>query len=55
MGVIGLTGGIACGKTLVSDYLKKYGVDVVDADLICRRLYAPGSELLREIEKAFGA
>ena len=55
MGVIGLTGGIACGKTLVSDYLKKYGVDVVDADLICRRLYAPGSELLGEIEKAFGA
>lgn len=55
MGVIGLTGGIACGKTLVSDYLKKYGVDVVDADLICRHLYAPGSELLREIEKAFGA
>ena len=50
MGVIGLTGGIACGKTLVSDYLSKYGVDVIDADLICRRLYAPGSELLGKIE-----
>ena len=55
MGVIGLTGGIACGKTLVSDYLSKYGVDVIDADLICRRLYAPGSELLGKIEETFGS
>lgn len=54
MGVIGLTGGIACGKTLVSDYLKKYDVDIIDADLICRRLYEPGSELLASIAEAFG-
>lgn len=55
MGVIGLTGGIACGKTLVSDYLKKYAVDVIDSDLICRRLYTPGGELLGKIEEAFGS
>ena len=54
MGVIGLTGGIACGKTLVSEYLKKYGVDVIDADLACRRLYEPGSELLGKIAETFG-
>lgn len=54
MGVIGLTGGIACGKTLVSEYLKKYGVDVIDADLVCRRLYEPGSELLGKIAETFG-
>lgn len=55
MAVIGLTGGIACGKTLVSDYIKKYGVDVIDADVITRRLYLPGSDLLRSIENEFGS
>lgn len=54
LGVIGLTGGIACGKTLVSDYIKKYNVDVIDADLITRRLYLPGSDLLHEIISEFG-
>lgn len=54
MGVIGLTGGIATGKTLVSEYLKKLGADIIDTDLITRELYAPDSDLLKEIEKAFG-
>lgn len=54
MAVIGLTGGIACGKTLVSDFMKKYGVDVIDADLITRRLYMPESELLKKITNEFG-
>ena len=54
MGVIGLTGGIACGKTLVSDYMRKYDVDVIDADLVTRRLYSPGSELLKNIIDEFG-
>lgn len=55
MGVIGLTGGIATGKTLASEYLKKLGADIIDTDLITRELYAPGSDLLKEIEKAFGS
>lgn len=55
MGVIGLTGGIATGKTLASEYLKKLGADVIDTDLITRELYVPGSELLKEIEKSFGS
>ena len=54
MGVIGLTGGIACGKTLVSDYMKRYRVDVIDADLVTRKLYSPGSKLLDEIISEFG-
>ncbi len=54
MGVIGLTGGIASGKTLVSDYMRELGVDIIDGDVITRRLYRPGGELLREIAAAFG-
>jgi len=54
LGVIGLTGGIACGKTLVSDYMKRYRVDVIDADLVTRKLYSPGSKLLDEIISEFG-
>ncbi|HMM05723.1 MAG TPA: dephospho-CoA kinase [Clostridiales bacterium] len=54
MGVIGLTGGIASGKTLASDCLRQLGADIIDTDLITRELYAPGSGLLKKIEKAFG-
>lgn len=49
-----MTGGIACGKTFVSDTMKKYDIDVIDADLITRRLYKPGSPLLQQIIAAFG-
>ncbi len=55
MGVIGLTGGIASGKTLASDCLRQLGADIIDTDLITRELYAPGSGLLKKIEKAFGS
>ena len=54
MGVIGLTGGIASGKTLVSDYMRKFDVDVIDGDVITHDLYAPGSEILKEIAGVFG-
>ena len=54
MGVIGLTGGIASGKTLVSDYMRELGVDIIDGDVITRRLYRPGGKLLREIAAVFG-
>lgn len=55
MGVIGLTGGIASGKTLVSDCLRQLGADIIDTDLITRELYAPGSGLLKKLEEAFGS
>ena len=54
MRIIGLTGGIASGKTLVTDYLAALGAPVVDADVASRNLAAPGSPVLKEIAAAFG-
>ncbi|HEY3367750.1 MAG TPA: dephospho-CoA kinase [Symbiobacteriaceae bacterium] len=53
--VIGLTGGIASGKSTVSRYLRNLGAPVVDADAIVHELQAPGSPLLAEIAAEFGA
>ena len=39
--IIGLTGGIACGKTTATDAFKALGVPVIDADDISRALTAP--------------
>ena len=41
--VIGLTGGIACGKSTVSDYLRQKGIPVVDADVVARQVVEPGT------------
>ena len=51
---IGLTGGIASGKSCVSRVLEQQGVGVVDADVIAREVVAAGSEGLREVVAAFG-
>ncbi len=53
--VIGLTGGMASGKSLVAGMLKSLGAVVVDADRIAREVVAPGSAALREIAATFGA
>lgn len=52
---IALTGGIAAGKTLVSDAFKKLGVAVIDTDIIAHQIVEPGLPGLLEIERAFGA
>lgn len=52
--VIGLTGGIACGKTNLSNALREHGVHVIDADEISRRLTGAGGEALPAIREAFG-
>ena len=52
--VIGLTGGIAAGKSLVSAYLKKCGYEVIDADIIARDVVQKDSFGLRKIVQAFG-
>lgn len=52
--IIGLTGGIASGKTVVSDYLKNLGYPVVDADELSREVMAPGSVTLAAVRAAFG-
>ena len=53
--IIGLTGGIACGKTTVTDIFRKLGVPVIDADEVSRRLTGPQGAALPEIAVAFGA
>lgn len=51
---IGLTGGIASGKTTVSDIFAAHGVPVIDTDLIAKELVRPGMPALDEIRKRFG-
>ncbi len=52
---IGLTGGIASGKTTVSDHFARLGVPVIDTDQISRELVEPGKPALAEIQKQLGA
>lgn len=55
MKVIGLTGGIASGKSMVASRLMQLGAQIVDADVIARKLTEPGSEVLQEIRQMFGS
>ena len=52
--IVALTGGIASGKTAVSDAFGALGVPVVDTDLIARSVVEPGSPGLRQVVAAFG-
>jgi len=52
--LIGLTGGIACGKSTVSGLLAARGASIVDADLLAREVVAPGSPGLSAVVAAFG-
>ena len=51
---VGLTGGIASGKSAASDYFASLGIPVIDTDLISRQLVQPGSEALAQIVETFG-
>lgn len=51
--IVGLTGGIGSGKSLVAELFKKWGAAVVDADVLAREIVAPKSQTLRSIEHAF--
>ncbi|MCD9027043.1 dephospho-CoA kinase [Luteimonas sp. BDR2-5] len=52
--IIGLTGGVASGKTAATQAFERRGVSVADADLAARTAVAPGSEGLAEVVAAFG-
>lgn len=54
MKIIGLTGGIASGKSTVASFLKQLGVPVFDADAISRKAVEKGSDGLRQLAEAFG-
>jgi dephospho-CoA kinase len=52
--VVGLTGGIGCGKSKAADFFAALGADVVDTDVISRELTAPGGAAMQPIAEAFG-
>ncbi|WP_317231591.1 dephospho-CoA kinase [Clavibacter capsici] len=54
MRVIGLTGGIAAGKTVVADRLAELGAVRIDADRLAREVVEPGTPALSEIARRFG-
>lgn len=51
---IGLTGGIASGKTTVANLFAELGATIIDTDIIAREVVAPGQPALEEIAAAFG-
>ena len=51
---VGLTGGIASGKSAVAAQLTKLGAVVIDADVIARQVVEPGTEALERIRDTFG-
>ena len=52
---IGLTGGIASGKSTVLTYFKDKGIPYIDADIVAREVVEPGTEGLEAIVEVFGA
>ena len=54
MRVLGLTGGIATGKSTASRYIAKRGIPVIDADQVARDICAPNSPTLNTLVNNFG-
>lgn len=55
MVVIGLTGGIASGKSTVSTMLRQLGAAIIDADMVAREVVAPGQPAWCDVVTYFGA
>ncbi len=51
---VGLTGGIACGKTVVRRRLEERGIPTLDADGVVHRLLQAGTEVTRQVAESFG-
>ncbi|MCU1331018.1 MAG: coaE [Candidatus Angelobacter sp.] len=51
---VGLTGGVACGKSTVARMFADLGANIVDADIIAHELYRPGQEVLQQLVEHFG-
>lgn len=54
MMVVGLTGGIGSGKTQVSQYFKELGIQIIDADVIARKLLQVGHKEYQQVLQVFG-
>ena len=52
--LVGLTGGIATGKSTVSALFRALGCEVIDADLLAREVVEPGEPAYRQIVEEFG-
>jgi dephospho-CoA kinase len=52
--LVGLTGGVATGKSTIANLLKRYGAVVIDADELAHEVVAPGKPAWREIVSTFG-
>ena len=53
--LVGLTGGIGSGKSVVSTQLASHGAVIIDADVIVRQLQQPGQDVLRRMVERFGS
>ncbi|EKX32840.1 hypothetical protein GUITHDRAFT_81948, partial [Guillardia theta CCMP2712] len=53
--IVGLTGGIASGKSTISGMLKEEGCEIVDCDKLGHRAYLKGSETFKRVVEAFGS
>jgi dephospho-CoA kinase len=51
---VGLTGGVACGKSTIARMFSEMGAQVIDADKIVHQLYAKGEPVYRELVERFG-
>ena len=51
---IGLTGGLACGKSTIAAWLAEAGAHIIDADLLAREIVRPGTPALEAIVAHFG-
>lgn len=54
MKLVGLTGGIASGKSTVSEILARQGAAIINADVLAREVVEPGRQAWTEIVNAFG-
>lgn len=52
--VLGLTGGIASGKSTVSNFFKEHQIPVIDADVVSREVMQAGEPAVKEIQRVFG-
>ena len=52
--VVGLTGGLAAGKSAVADFFQELGARLIDADMIAHQLASKGTDAYNEIVRTFG-